>query len=130
KKEYGEAAELMRVAWALTLRESDPQRINFRVLDELFALHAEHGPLPGFGTDVGGNPGALWRPQVIYSLGRMCQNHRRARAAKILYELAFLRGLGAPETREAAGEFLLEQNWAELAERELLAITRSWFAFG
>src|SRR5439155_5524739 len=39
------------------------------------------------------------------------------------------RGIGSPETREAAGEFLLEQNWLNLAERELLAITRSWFAY-
>ena len=65
---------------------------------------------------------------MLYSLGRMFQNHRTLAVARIFYALAYLRGTGSPETREDAGEFLMEQNWSDLAERELQAITQSWFA--
>jgi tetratricopeptide (TPR) repeat protein len=129
KKDYEGAADLLRIGWTMTLRESDPAHLNYRTLDQLFALHATHGPLPGFPDDVRNNPAALSRPQVIYSLGRMCEEHRHTWIARFVYELAFLRGFASPETREASGEFLLEQNWSNLAESELRAIIRSWVVY-
>ncbi len=129
KHEYDSAADLLRTRWTLSLRESD-NGVDCGALDELFALHAMHGPLTGFGQDVRENVVLLARPQELYSLGKMCENHRAIRAATVIYELAYLRGAGSPATREEVGEFLMEQNWTDLAERELVAITQSWFSFG
>lgn len=128
-KDYDGAADILRIGWTMTLRESDPAHLNYRTLDQLFALHAMHGPLPGFAQDIRNNAAALWRPQVIYSLGRMCEQHRHAWIARFVYELAFLRGFASPQTREASGEFLLEQNWSSLAERELRAIIGTWIVY-
>ena len=129
KKDYEGAADLLRIGWTMTLRESDSAHLNYRTLDQLFALHAMHGPLAGFDDDIRNNVAALSRPQVIYSLGRMCEQHGHPWIARFVYELAFWRGIASSETREASGEFLLEQNWSDLAERELRAIIRSWIVY-
>jgi tetratricopeptide (TPR) repeat protein len=113
----------------MTVRESESIDASPNALDALLALHATAGPLPGFAEDLRANPISLTRPQCIYALGRLCERNRHALLARLLDEIAYCRGIGSPEWREGAGSFLLDQNWYPQAERELLAITRSWFAF-
>src|SRR5262249_29626855 len=130
KHDYAAAAQLLRLRWSMGMRAADGQQSATRALHELLALHAMHGPLDGFQRDLLDNLDNLFDPAMLYSLGEICRNHNARLGASLLFQLAYARGIASSETREASSEFLLEQGWTDLAERELLAITNSWFATG
>ncbi|HEX3358476.1 MAG TPA: hypothetical protein VHS31_15995 [Tepidisphaeraceae bacterium] len=128
KQEYEKSADLLRMKWTMSRREIEIGGPEPTALDALFALHAEHGPLAGFANDLRTNADQLFRPHVIYALGRLCEKHDSHLAASFFYRLAYAMNSFSPELREGVSEFLLEQHWSDLAERELIAITQSWFA--
>jgi tetratricopeptide (TPR) repeat protein len=127
RQEYEKSAELLRMKWTMSRRELEIGGPAPTALDDLFALHAEHGPLAGFAGDLRTNADQLLRPHVIYALGKLCEKRNDFFAASILYHLAYAMSSFSPELREGVSEFLLEQHWSTLAERELEAITQSWF---
>jgi hypothetical protein len=136
--EYDRAADVYR---AQSARVPPGESGHFEKLDELFALHADFGPLPGFQTDlalisaateisastaasaVGTTSAQVARPQLLYALGRLYQ--RRAGqnlVADALYRAAYASGAGSAAARVAAGEFLADHGWDDLAEPEFRAV--------
>ena len=118
---YDDAAEIYR---ALHARDSaaavDRAKSGSDALNDLFALHAQVGPLRGFASDVAANQPELARPQALYALGRLYQDRMGQNlVADALYRAAFARGFGSLWDREAVGEFLADHSWNELAATEL-----------
>jgi tetratricopeptide (TPR) repeat protein len=91
--------------------------------DELFALHAAFGPLPGFEQDLASaGPVDLARPQRLYALGRLYQRRGGQNLlADALFRAAYASGAGSPTAREDTGEFLINHAWYDLAETEVAA---------
>jgi tetratricopeptide (TPR) repeat protein len=119
---YDDAAEIYR---ALHARDSaaaavDRAKSGSDALNDLFALHAQVGPLRGFASDVAANQPELARPQALYALGRLYQDRMGQNlVADALYRAAFARGFGSLWDREAVGDFLADHSWNELAATEL-----------
>lgn len=109
----------------------EPDRVN--LIDDLFSLHAQHGPLPGYATDVGRHALLLLRPQVLYATARLVGDRGgRTWVADCVRQAAFVvptvgvaAGDGADgvqRRREAVANFLKDQEWYDEAMRELEAI--------
>lgn len=141
--EYDRAADVYR---AQSARVPPGEGDRFEKLDELFALHASFGPLPGFASDMAvaaaataipvapvapaasAAPAAatgsahVARPQWLYALGRLYQNRAgEALVADSLYRAAYACSAGSAAARVATGEFLADHHWDDLAEREFVA---------
>jgi tetratricopeptide (TPR) repeat protein len=112
-------AKYVRRPWPLPMRSAE----RFNALDEVFALHADFGPLKHFAADVSDFRDELARPQIVYALGR-AYDRRAAQplVADALCRVAYAIGMGSPVTRDASGEFLASRNWEPLARQEFEAV--------
>ena len=94
-------------------------------LADLFAVHAEHGPLAGFVDDVRQAQPYLDRPEVIYCLAAVAGRTGgwiTGPVAEAAGQVAALAAGGASvESHCATGLYLLRHGWADAAERELRA---------
>jgi tetratricopeptide (TPR) repeat protein len=107
-------AKYVRRPWPLA-RSAE----RFNALDEVFALHADFGPLGGFAKDASDFRDELARPQIVYALGRAYERRGdRPLVADALYRAAYAIGTGSLATRDASGEFLASRGWEALARQE------------
>lgn len=90
---------------------------------ELLALHANHGPLTGFATDVASiDPTELTSPIPLYCAARLLQRSRQPLLAEALVATTLHRwNKTEPEARIATGQFLVEHAWDRWAKQEFLA---------
>jgi tetratricopeptide (TPR) repeat protein len=116
RKDYARAAILLR-------DEADrwpwlPQALAEPVAN-LFALHADFGPFPGFADDVGNYRGYFARPQMIYVLGRWLDREHHPLLAGLTNTAALVAGGTTLQSHFETAVFLVQQHWNATAEREL-----------
>jgi tetratricopeptide (TPR) repeat protein len=117
---YDDAADILRAQYARHSRPVERPEGFSDALDDLFALHAQVGPLRGFASDVAAHPSEVARPQALYALGRLYQTRMGQNlVADALYRAAFAREFESPWTRDAVAEFLANHFWNDLAAAEL-----------
>jgi tetratricopeptide (TPR) repeat protein len=114
------AADLFRRQYARDPGTKETLRETYNRLDDLFALHAEVGPLAGFANDLKQHRDQLTRPQILYSLSHMVRRHRLAAFA--LRQVAYAAGGLSQQRRAQVAEFLANHGWSDVAERELKAV--------
>lgn len=85
---------------------------------ELFALHARHGPLSGFASDLARYGVETGQPQVLYAMSRLYRNSGQEIVALAMESAARCASLTSNH-RLLVSRFLVEQGWNDLAEREL-----------
>ncbi|MDB5321510.1 MAG: Tetratricopeptide repeat protein [Phycisphaerales bacterium] len=121
--EYDRVADVYR-AQSARVPLGDGGRVE--KLDDLFALHATFGPLPGFASDLtaaGAACARIGRPQLLYAMGRLYQRRGGQNlVADALFRAAYAASAGSSASRFAAGEFLADHGWDDLAERELVSV--------
>jgi tetratricopeptide (TPR) repeat protein len=122
-REYDRVADVYRAQFARGgMSESGQFEAGVNRLDDLFALHATFGPLGGFENDVAAAGRLITRPQVLYALGRLYQNRLGQNLiADAMYRAAYAGGMCSVAARDAASEFLIGQQWDDLAEHEITA---------
>lgn len=125
RQEFSTAADLLRWQYRLDPVVRDTPRGTISPLDDLFALHAHHGPLPNFGEDLIEHlPAVLTRPQIIYALARLLQRHKWPMAAR-LFRAGAMRMSGDSQVKHAhVAEYLFNNLWNEEAELELRQVVR------
>jgi tetratricopeptide (TPR) repeat protein len=114
--QYAREAELLRAQanrWPWV-----PQGVAEPVAD-LFALHAEHGPFPGFADDVRNYRGYFANAEMTYSLGRWCDRKHHPLLAGVMNGIALIEGGASSQSHYTTAVFLVEHNWNTVAEREL-----------
>jgi hypothetical protein len=89
---------------------------------ELFALHAEHGPLSSFRDDMALYAQRMAEPQILYALGRAWGRAQQPLMASGFFQMALASGMMSQEDHLAVGTMLLERGWVDLAEGELEAV--------
>jgi tetratricopeptide (TPR) repeat protein len=87
---------------------------------QLFAAHADHGPLPGLAGDLRSYQEYLGHPELIYTLARMLERRDHRIGAAMVNALAMIMGGPTGESHYMTGVFLAERGWSAAAERELL----------
>ena len=92
---------------------------------DLFALHADHGPVGGLADDVRVYRPYVARPELVYCLGRVAGRVGGPVAGPVLEAAANAVAVaaGGPSAGGHCGTalFLFRHGWTDLAERELLA---------
>jgi tetratricopeptide (TPR) repeat protein len=85
----------------------------------LFALHADFGPFPGFDDDVKNYRGYFIRPEMMYCLGRWLNRKHHPLLGATADAAALLAGGISAQSHYSAGVFLAQHEWNAPAEREL-----------
>jgi tetratricopeptide (TPR) repeat protein len=93
-----------------------------RPLLELFALHAERGPLAGFAHDVEVYAAVAAQPPVLYAIGKTYEHAGQQLLATACFRAGYVASAGSQAERYATGVFLERQGWLDLAEPELEAV--------
>jgi hypothetical protein len=126
-KKHGPAAQLLRNQYPLT--PAGPQRQ--WLVRELYCLHAEAGPLKGFGVDLVRFPPDLSDPLTLYALAnldrRLGGGPRAISLEWAAYLAVGLRGRlqhDVPARRMEAANFLFDHGWVPACERELNEVLR------
>jgi tetratricopeptide (TPR) repeat protein len=119
KKQFEQAAELLRLQAKRErqLGDSDPTAVY-----ELFALHAQYGPIKGMGDDLQQFQAYLGRPQVLYCLSLMEQRLGHNLTAIALERTAYAASVSSQQSRWSTAAFLGSHDWLPLAKRELFAV--------
>jgi tetratricopeptide (TPR) repeat protein len=113
RAEYADAVELYRRhMWYSELTAEQE-------VQNLFALHAQYGPQPGFERDVRTYGAFFSQPEMMYVLGRIYAHQGAPLAAQACYAAAAAGSVGDPEAHLRVGEFLLGREWFDLARTEL-----------
>jgi tetratricopeptide (TPR) repeat protein len=122
KKQYEQAADWRRRELERG-SEADQEGVPNALL-ELFALHADFGPIKGFEDDMRLAGDDLQKPKIQYALAHMYRrNNDPARA-----DAAQQAGFGGSTNRIQhydVGEFLYDHGWDALAETELNAFLKT-----
>ena len=124
--DFAAAAVLLRELAARTAWSADapPDPVA-----DLFALHAEHGPFPGFEDDLRLYRPYLARPELMYCLARLAERQGGGLAdgtAVALDGAALAAGGTSPDDHGEVGTFLYRHGWPAAADRELR--TALWLA--
>ncbi len=121
RNDYPAAAALFRQLADRT-PWTDDERPEPDPVGDLFALQAEHGPLPGFADDVRQFRASLVRPELIYCLARMADRQGGATGVAtgaVLDAAALVAGGTSVRAHCAVGLFLFHHGWTAAGEREL-----------
>jgi hypothetical protein len=129
----GAAIEANKPADAAELRRRQAQRVAQLSLDEnrsepvleLFALHAEFGPLPGFEQDLQTFHSVLARPEALYALARSWDRAGQGLVGDAMKDAAFAVSSADPNVRFRTARFLADHDWTNAAETELRAVLTS-----
>jgi tetratricopeptide (TPR) repeat protein len=115
---YDEAADYRRIQSARIgrFRDAWPAPVF-----ELFALHAQYGPLGGFASDLARFAEYCRFPQVLYAIAKLYERCGLPLAGLACADAAAVATL-APTNRLPVARFLVEHGWHDLAERELYAL--------
>jgi tetratricopeptide (TPR) repeat protein len=121
KKQLEQAAQLLRLQARRErqLGDDDPTAVY-----ELFALHAQDGPIKGLSDDLRDFQAYLGHPQVLYCLSIMEQRLGHGMTAIALDRAAFAASVTSQQSRWNAAAFLSAHEWLPLAKRELVAVLR------
>ena len=119
KKNYDQAAQLLRMEAKRQQRlgDNDPAAVF-----ELFALHAQAGPLAGFDDDLKQFETYAGRPQTLYALSVMERRLGNALMSLALEASARSAGLASQATHYSTAIFLASHEWLALAQRELAGV--------
>ena len=112
---------LRKLSWRHLAPPDDEEGLPLPLLN-LFALHAQYGPLAGFDQDARAFAAYLGEPELIYAFGRMHHRNGLAFLADACYRAAGAASGGRQLTHKRCAEFLLRRGWYDLAEREYLAV--------
>jgi tetratricopeptide (TPR) repeat protein len=113
RAEYADAVELYRRHMWYSELTADQE------VQNLFALHAQYGPQPGFERDVRTYGAYFTQPEMMYVLGRIYAHENAPLAAEACYTAAAAATWGDPDAHLRVGEFLLGREWFELARAEV-----------
>jgi tetratricopeptide (TPR) repeat protein len=119
-KNYDRAASIFRRE--LSFADAAGRFDRPSLLFDLFAVHAEFGPLPGLRQDMLNNAGMLTRPEIVYCLGKLQERQGRRLLAAVIYGAASVASAQDPARRAVVGDRLVGQKWPELAVREYEAV--------
>lgn len=114
RAEYADAVELSRRDMWYSDELTPEQEVQ-----NLFALHAQYGPQPGFDRDVRTFGAFFGQPEMMYVLGRIYAHEGGTLAAEACYAAAAAASLGDPDAHLRVGQFLLTQTWFDLARAEV-----------
>jgi tetratricopeptide (TPR) repeat protein len=87
-------------------------------LQQLFVLHARHGPLKGFADDLAAHAGQLARPHLQYAVGRAYERAGQRPHADAMYRLAYLVTWHTPRDRADVGGFCERLGLDDQAEQQ------------
>ncbi|HTL31397.1 MAG TPA: hypothetical protein VL282_19340 [Tepidisphaeraceae bacterium] len=119
KKRYDQAAQLLRMQAKRQrqLGDDDPAAVF-----ELFALHAQVGPIAGIEDDLKQFASYLGRPQTLYALSIMEGRHGNSLMSIALQQTARVASATSQQTRYSTATFLASHDWLGLAQRELYGV--------
>jgi tetratricopeptide (TPR) repeat protein len=118
-KEYGPAMDLLRRQLAHGA-PVDQQNTPLPLL-QLFVLHANFGPLPGFDDDMRKAANFLDSPKIEYAIARIDQQNHQPEDAAQARQAAFAAGNDSKALRFDVGRFLADNGWNTEAEAEFKA---------
>ncbi len=119
KKQLDQAAQLLRMQAKRErqLGDDDPSAVY-----ELFALHAQYGPINGLSDDLKQFEAYLGRPQILYCLSMLEGRQGHTLTSIALDRCAFAASVTSQQSRWNTAVFLGSHDWMPLAERELFAV--------
>jgi tetratricopeptide (TPR) repeat protein len=119
KKHLDQAAQLLRLQAKRErqLGDDDPSAVY-----ELFALHAQYGPINGLSDDLRQFEAYLGRPQILYCLSMIEGRLGHVLTSIALERCAFASSVTSQRARWNAAIFLGSHDWTSLAQRELFAV--------
>jgi tetratricopeptide (TPR) repeat protein len=91
---------------------------------ELFALHADFGPLKGFEGDMRLAGDDMQKPKIQYALAQMYHRNNDPVHAQVAQEAAFAASTNRIQHYDV-GEFLYDHGWDTFAETELNAFLKN-----
>jgi tetratricopeptide (TPR) repeat protein len=122
KKQFEQAADWRRrelERGSIADQEGVPE-----ALLELFALHADFGPIKGIEDDMRLAGDDLQKPKIQYALSHMYRRNNDAAHADAEQQAAFAGSTNRIQHYDV-GEFLYDHGWDALAETELNAFLKS-----
>jgi tetratricopeptide (TPR) repeat protein len=117
---YDDVAELLRFRARRGATDEDGEPT--KAVLNLFATHAQFGPLKGFDQDVKTYQAQLDDPRVMFAVGKAYERCGQRVMAETIYRSAFLTDLASIEDRFSQGDFLMRQGWLDLAEAQFSAV--------
>jgi tetratricopeptide (TPR) repeat protein len=89
---------------------------------DLFAAHANFGPLAGFDNDVRLFRDRLADPRIMFALGKVYQRTGQRLLAQAVFRAAYASDTIFIDNRFVRGDFLFRQGWLDLAQGEIAAV--------
>jgi tetratricopeptide (TPR) repeat protein len=117
--QYDAAADLLRKELKAN-PPTDNQNVPLPLLN-LFALHADHGPLAGFDDDYKQAGDSLANPKLQYAMARLALRQNKPDEAASLRKDAFNAGSDSRQERYDTGKFLADNGWDDEARAEFTA---------
>lgn len=118
--DYDRVADLLRLRARRGATDDDGEPT--KAVFDLFAAHANFGPLKGFDADLETYKAQLADPRILFALARLYDRGGSPLLAAATARTAFVIDLVSIGDRFQAGELLLRQGWLDAAEGEFATI--------